>query len=263
MQTQYKSPPQVCEKWVEIADYKAHLKIYQTLLLAVLAGLFIAMGAAGYVMMSASLQGELAGLGKFLGASLFPVGLMLVVLCGGELFTGNNLIAIGFYCNQRLKWHKVLVNWALVLLGNAVGAYFFAFVLAKSGILSASAQAYAVNIASSKVTLTFMQAVLRGFMCNLLVSLAVWMQTSAEDTAGKIFAMFFPVLLFVVCGYEHSVANLFYIPLGQLFGANVSFGAMWLKNILPVALGNILSGGVFVPLMYHTVYLRNKLKKEA
>lgn len=257
-----KTPPQVCEKWVEIADYKAHLKTYQTIMLAIMAGLFIALGATGYVMMSASLQGELAGLGKFLGAVLFPAGLMLVVLCGGELFTGNNLIAIGFY-HRRLKWHKVLVNWTLVLFGNAVGAYFLAFVLAKSGMLSAATQDYAVNLATSKAALTFTQAVLRGFMCNILVSLAVWMQTSAEDTAGKILAMFFPVLLFVVCGYEHSVANLFYIPLGQLLGADVSLSAMWLKNILPVALGNILSGGVFVPLMYHTVYLKDRLKKEA
>lgn len=263
MQSQYKTPSEVCEKWVDIAESKANMKIYQTLILAILAGLFIALGATGYVTMSASLQGELAGLGKFLGAALFPVGLMLVVLCGGELFTGNNLISIAFYCERKLKWHRVLINWTLVLLGNAAGAYFFAFVLAKSGMLSVTAQTYAVNIAASKVTLTFMQAVLRGFMCNLLVSLAVWMQTSAQDTAGKISAMFFPVLLFVVCGYEHSVANLFYIPLGQLLGADISFGTMWLKNILPVALGNILSGGVFVPLAYYTVYLKHRLKKEA
>ncbi len=251
----FKTPSEISAAWVDNGAKKAHLSVLNTLLLAILAGIYISLGATGFITMSSAFGEQLSGLGKFLGAALFPVGLMLVILCGAELFTGNNLISIAFFAKKISFW-RVIRNWLLVFLGNALGCYFFAFVLAESSILNDNAVNFVLSVASSKVSMTFMQALLRGFMCNLLVALACWMQTSCQDTAGKILAIFFPVLLFVVCGYEHSVANLFYIPLGQFLGSEVTVLSMWLNNILPVALGNILAGGVFVPFIYYIVYLR-------
>lgn len=252
----FNSPAEIAQAMTGVAETKAKLPIYKMLVLGILAGIYIGFGATGFLTVTTNVSGEIAGLGKFLGACVFPVGLMLVVMCGAELFTGNNLMAVGLY-NKNINAAQLLKNWLFVYIGNAVGSYLLAFLIYKSGLFSAEAMsANIVKLTVSKTSFDFMTCFVRGVLCNILVTLAVWFATGAKDIVGKAAACFFPIMLFVVCGFEHCVANMFYLPLGQFCGAGVSFADVWLKNILPVTLGNIVGGAVLVSGAYWLCYLK-------
>lgn len=270
------SPAQIAEKMSATGQKKVGIPTGKFFTLAILAGAFIAFGAELSIMI-----GHQTGLGvgvtKLLAGSVFSVGLMLVIIAGSELFTGDNLIVIAAL-EKKIRWSQVLNRWMLVYLGNFVGSILLAAImfgtglwLTNGGLVGASA----LNIANAKVNLTFMQALMRGIGCNWLVCLAVWMAISAKDIAGKILAIYFPIMAFVASGFEHSVANMFFIPYGLFLKgsstvvdatgkaasafSNLTWGNLFTKNLIPVTIGNIIGGALFVGMLYWYIYL----KKEA
>ena len=264
---------EIDRKWEGIAQGKAALKTGRCLLLAVLAGMFIAFGALGFTVAKANIAG---GMGKFVGACVFPTGLILVVMAGAELFTGNCLMA-GPAVKKTIKVSGMLRNWGLVYLGNMAGAYLMACIVLLSGFMKNGDLALAAaGIAADKCSLTFRNALFRGIGCNVLVCGAVWMASGAKDAVGKAVCCFFPIMLFVLCGLEHSVANMYYVPLGlnmrwaveggllarEISDAVKGYDHFWamtslrhylLNNLLPVTLGNII-GGAGLAMVYAAIH---------
>ena len=250
------TPKEIAEIWVQNGVNKAKLPLLKMFLLGIAAGVYIGFGAHAFLVASAVSETAFEGMaGKLLGAALFPVGLMLVVLCGAELFTGNNLLTLALM-QKKITVKEMLCNWGVVDLANLLGSVLLAFVLAKSGLYTGATEARAIAVASSKVSAPFMEMVFRGILCNMLVVLACWFQAGSKDLTGKILAIWFPIMLFVFSGFEHSVANMTYIPLGMFLGADVSIGDFLLGNLIPVTIGNLIGGAILVPGLYRTSYLQ-------
>ncbi|WP_237660639.1 formate/nitrite transporter family protein [Tepidanaerobacter sp. GT38] len=250
-------PAEIASAWIETGEKKANLPVSKMLFLGIFAGIFIGFGAHANIVVTQTLGNIDEGLAKLLGAAVFPVGLMLVIMAGAELFTGNNLLTLALL-DGRITFRKMLTNWSVVYLGNFLGSIALALLLSASGIYGTETMAAkAISIANGKVSATFFQAVLRGIVCNMLVVLACWMQAGARDMAGKIFAIWFPIMLFVLSGYEHSIANMFFIPLGMFLGAEISWLQCWYNNLIPVTLGNIIGGAIIVPCVYYYCYKRD------
>jgi formate/nitrite transporter len=234
----------------------------RTLVLSLLAGFYIAFGAQlATVVTQDAAQFVGLGIARFLGGSLFSVGLMLVVVCGAELFTGNSLLA-GAALHGEISWGKLAENWTIVLLGNFVGALFFAWLMYETALWEQGKVAEnAVRIATAKCQLPFMAAFVRGILCNWLVCLAVFMATAARDIPGKLLACYVPIMTFVSSGFEHSIANMYYIPTG-LFISNaqpspdsaLTWYNFFITNLVPVTLGNIAGGVIFVAGAYWYAY---------
>ena len=248
------TPKEITLKTIESGVKKGKLSIFEKLLLSIFAGVFIGFGAYGSLTVMQTFGNLDLGLMKFLGAVVFPVGLMLVIIAGGELFTGNNLMTMALL-DKKITFKEMLSNWIIVYIGNFIGSFFLAFLISKTGLVNENISKLATSTAVGKVNLSISQALIRGFLCNILVVLAVWMSTGAKDIASKILAIWFPIMLFVLMGYEHSVANMFYIPFGNFLGANISWSKMWTENLIPVTLGNVLGGGIFIPFIYYIVYV--------
>lgn len=236
------SPSEINQKAIEIGTAKANLTIPRMLILGALAGAFIAAAGIGAVL--ATKYG-----GKLAGACVFPAGLAMVVVAGSELFTGNSLM-LAAYLDHKISLGGLLRNWAFVLFGNLLGALFVTIIASASGVLDIASDSL-VATATAKVDLTFYEALFRGILCNFLVCIAVWMSFAANSVAGKILAVFFPVMLFVLCGFEHSVANLFYVPAGIFAGADITIADFILHNLLPVVLGNLIGGALLVSAAYY------------
>lgn len=223
---------------------------HKTLLLAFMAGAFIAMGGllsivVGYGFPAATTA---PGLQRLLSGAVFPLGLVLVVFTGAELFTGNNAVLVPGALRRRYGWRQVARNWALVWAGNFAGALFFAYFLAVlPGLLSQPIWHDATcAIARTKVALPWTTVLLRGIGANWLVCLAVWLGLCATETPGRILGLVLPVAGFVAMGYEHSIANMFFIPAGMMLGADISVAQLLWDNLLPATLGNIAGGALFV-----------------
>lgn len=260
------SPAEIAKNYVAIGKGKATNGFWKLLILGVLAGAFI--GLAGLGATTAAVSVQSASVGKFLGACIFPCGLAMVLLAGSELFTGNSLIIIPVLTGD-IRVSQMLRNWVIVYIGNLVGGILVAFLAvwggtgdlfggAESGLAAAM-----LNTAAAKVQLSFSAAFIRGVSCNFLVCIAVWISFAAKDVTGKFWGLFMPILLFVLCGFEHCVANMYYIPAGLFVEARygvsseaVSWGAFFAKNLLPVTLGNIVGGAGLVGLPYWFLYLR-------
>lgn len=258
---------EILEKVSDSGIAKAEGKTSRLLIWALLAGAYIAFGAQASQMVSFNLLADLdsLGMGRLVSAAVFPVGLMMVVLCGAELFTGNCLMIIGVL-DRKIRISGMLRNWVLVYLGNFLGALLVVALMKSTGLWETGSGllgASVIKTAQAKVQLSFGQAFVRGILCNWLVCLAVWMSTGARETVSKIFAIWFCIGLFVISGFEHSIANMYFIPAGiaaaadsglaQLAGCDVSVltvGNFLVKNLLPVTLGNILGGGLFVGMVY-------------
>ncbi len=259
------TPAQVAEKYSAIAEKKVQMSFSKTLVLAVLAGAFIALAGIGCTIAPATAGNP--SVGKFLGACIFPAGLAMVIVAGSELFTGNNLLVLPLL-EGRITLPRVLRNWGIVYLGNLIGAVAVAALATYGGtfaLFDKAAAASIVSIGQSKVALSFLQAFLKGLLCNFLVCIAVWMAFAAESVTGKIAAVFFPIMMFVLCGYEHSIANMYFIPAAiftaDLYGMEpgaLSWGSFFLNNLLPVTLGNLVGGGVCVAGSYWFVYGKRK-----
>jgi formate/nitrite transporter len=241
--------------------------------LAVLAGAFIAMGAIFATTVTAGGADLPWGVSRLLAGLVFSLGLILVVVAGAELFTGNNLIVMA-WASRRVSTARLLRNWTIVYLGNLAGALGTVVILylGKQYTFGGGAVGeQAVAIASAKTSLGFVQAIALGALCNALVCLAVWLAYGAHTTADKVLAIVPPIAAFVAAGFEHSVANMFFIPMGLLVKGNEAFMAahqapagvddltwsnfLW-ANLLPVTIGNVIGGALMVGAVYWFVYLR-------
>jgi formate transporter FocA len=277
-------PPKMAARMEEVGVTKAKLNGWTMFALAVLAGAFIAAGAIYATTASTGLAAAGVGYGlvRLLSGLVFCLGLIAVVVAGAELFTGNNLLVMAF-ASRRITWKQVARNWAIVYTGNFVGSILTAVLMLLSRQFTFSAGAVGANalgIANSKCGLGFIQAIALGIMCNALVCLAVWLCSSARSTTDKILAIIFPISAFVAAGFEHSIANMYFIPMGlfikdfappEFWGAigktaadygNLTWGNFFIANLLPVTIGNIIGGSGFVGLVYWFSYLRPQKKVE-
>jgi len=271
-------PAKMASRMEDVGVTKAGLKAETMFALAMLAGAFIGCGAifATTVTTGLSAAGMGYGLVKLLGGLVFCLGLIAVIVAGAELFTGNNLIIMAF-ANGRVPFSGLLRNWVIVYLGNLVGSVLTALVMFLTKQYMSAGGALGANvlgIANAKCSLDFIQAIALGIMCNALVCLAVWLCLSARSTTDKILAIIFPITAFVAAGFEHSVANMYFIPIGLFIKGfaggdfwiaigktaadygNLTWGAFFLKNLVPVTIGNIIGGAGFVGLAYWFIYLQ-------
>lgn len=256
-----RTPKEIAETYVEIGVGKVNQPARKLLLLGVFAGAFIAFGALASQVVSVTIAS--ASVARLLSACVFPAGLTMVLLAGSELFTGNCLLVIPVL-QKKCSVASMLRNWVFVYIGNFIGALFVAAVSAAGHVFSLFdgklAESAAIT-AAAKMTISPGDAFLRGILCNILVCIAVWISFAANTPGGKILGLFFPVMLFVLCGFEHSVANMYYFPAGYLCSrffctaTPLSFAAFFANNLLPVTLGNIL-GGAAVGAGYRAAYLR-------
>jgi formate transporter len=278
-------PPQMASRAEAIGIRKAQTDFWTMLALAVLAGAFIAAGALYSTTVSAGAAVLPYGVGRLLAGLVFSLGLILVIVAGAELFTGNNLIVMA-WAGGKVKTRLLLRNWGIVYLGNFIGAILTALIMLGTRQYmfgKGSVGVAALNTALTKVTLTPIQAVFLGIMCNALVCMAVWLCFSARSTTDRILAIIFPISAFVAAGFEHSVANMYFIPMGLLIKqfAPASFWAAdalakatpaitveayakltWVNflvnNLIPVTIGNIVGGAGLVGLVYWFAYLRTR-----
>ncbi|ALU35989.1 formate/nitrite transporter family protein [Clostridium autoethanogenum] len=267
MESNMLKPNEICNAAVGAGCSKAALKTYQQAVLGILAGAFIACG--GVVSAVASHGITNVGVAKFVGGAVFPVGLMLVVICGAELFTGNCLMVVPLV-GKEITFKPMIKNWIVVYIFNFIGSVLVAFLVFESGTFGMSSGKLGgtvIKVASTKASLSFGSAFCSGIMCNFLVCLAVWGAFAAKDIISKIVIIWFPIMTFVTCGFEHSVANMYFLTAGLFAKSNASFvaasgisqdkivsAAGIVHNLIPVTLGNIVGGSIFVGLAYFVVY---------
>ena len=276
MNFECKNPTMIAETLTSsVGVKKAQESALRLTILGFFAGVYIGFGAQLAIMVTHDMGTFLGvGMAKLISGAVFSVGLMLVVIAGAELFTGNNLIFLSVL-DRQVGVGKLLRNWGIVYFANLAGALFLVLLMYETGLWKTNGAlvgAKALSIANAKVNLTFLQAFSRGILCNWLVCLAVWMAVSARAVVGKIFAIFFPITAFVASGFEHSVANMFFIPMGLMLKgqeAVVSAAGLagklshltiggFVMNLIPVSLGNIIGGAFFVATLYWMVYMRNR-----
>lgn len=272
-------PPEMAAKAEAIGVRKARMDALSTIVLAVLAGAFVALGAVFATTVTAGTAGILPyGIVRLLAGFVFSLGLILVIIGGAELFTGNTLIVMA-WDDRKVSSAQVLRNWTLVYFGNfigSIGTVALVFLSGQYAFGNGSVGLAALNTGLGKVHLGFIQAVSLGILCNALVCLAVWLTFSARTTTDRIMAMVFPITAFVAAGFEHSIANMYFLPIALLIRdfappefwtgigrsaadyADLTWSAFLLKNLVPVTIGNIIGGGVLVGAVYRLVYLRRR-----
>ena len=274
MENNFNTPAQVFEANMKAGEGKVQLPLLKCILLGIMAGAFIAFGGATSSAAIHNISNQ--GIAKALAGAIFPVGLMMIVFVGGELFTGDCLMIAGTI-DKRFSVLQMIKTLVVVWLSNMAGAIIISILVYYSGLLdytSGALGAFTIKVAYGKCTITPFKAICSGILCNILVCIAVLMATAAKDIAGKVWAIFFPICAFVVGGWEHCVANMFYIPAGiiaatndtyvaraeELYGitaaqisANVNTGG-FISNLIPVTIGNILGGMVFVALPLYFIH---------
>ena len=275
------TPPQIVAANMNAAKGKTELPLGRMILLGIFAGMFIAGGASASSLAMHAISN--VGLARLVAGTIFPVGLMMIVLVGGELFTGDCLMIMGCI-HGKFSVSKMVKVLIVVYLSNLVGSLLFAGLVYASGqynYTNGMLGAFTIKVALGKVNLSFGAAVASGILCNIFVCMAVLMATAARDISGKIWGIFFPILTFIVSGYEHCVANMYYIPAGIFAKASSTYASLamesygyttlqldslnWanfvVKNLIPVTIGNILGGMVFVGLPLYLIH-RQKLKAD-
>lgn len=274
MENNFNTPAQVFEANMKAGEGKVQLPLLKCILLGLMAGAFIAFGGATSSAAIHNISNQ--GVAKALAGTIFPVGLMMIVFVGGELFTGDCLMLAGVV-DKRFSALQLIKTLIIVWLSNMAGAILIATLVYYSGLLdytSGALGAFTIKVAYGKCTITPFKAICSGILCNILICIAVLMATAARDIAGKVWAIFFPICAFVVGGWEHCVANMFYIPAGiiaatndtyvakaeELYGitaaqisASVNVGG-FISNLIPVTIGNILGGMVFVALPLYVIH---------
>ncbi|MFA9422690.1 MAG: formate/nitrite transporter family protein [Sedimentibacter sp.] len=239
------TPKETTESLIITAQNKVLMSVRKRLIMSIMAGLYISLGAQGFIVEYENV---------FLRAAVFPVGLMLIVLVGGELFTGNCLMTFAFL-QKKIKLNAYMNSLLQVFIGNLIGSLIAVALLYVGGLYNNHVLSEnIVKIANAKMSLTFIQALSKGILCNILVALGVWFATTAKDTTGKLLGCWFPVMLFVLCGYEHVVANMFFLPMAAIFDHSITISNIITGNFIPVAIGNFIGGGIFIPMMYYRVY---------
>ena len=271
-------PAETLEVIMKASETKASMPLGKMILFGIFAGVYIAFAGAGANMGAFNLLAdpETFGLGKILSGTIFSAGLMLVVLGGAELFTGNTTMTAAVI-DRRIKLSSMLKNWIIVYICNFIGGVLVAFMVYYTGAFNTGEGmlgAVTVKIAAGKVNMPFGAALVSGIMCNWLVCMAVWLSSGAQTTVGKILSIFFPIWLFVTAGFEHSVANMFFIPAGifasgsEVFTAlsgigsdalsNLTWTGMMINNLLPVTIGNIIGGAICVASGYYAALKSDK-----
>ncbi len=258
------SPLEIARNFVEIGIHKVKLSAWKMLILGIFAGGFI--GFAGIAATTAGATVENPSLSRLLSAIVFPAGMAMVLVAGSELFTGNNLIIISVL-EKKTKVISMLKNWFFVFLGNFIGAAGVAVLVVFGHTPDLFGNRLAEKVVSSalvRVEQTFPEAFIRGLLCNVLVCIAVWAAFAAKKVSGKLMMSFWPVMVFVLCGFEHSIADIYFCVAGILTSSEygiategLTWGSFLLKNLLPVTLGNILGGAGIVGVGYWLVYLRH------
>ena len=265
------SPAEIAKNYIAIGKKKVNTPVHKMFLLAVIAGAFIALGGVGS---STAAVGVEPAIGKLISGCIFPGGLTMVLLAGSELFTGNCMLSIPLL-EKEIKFTGMLKNLVVVYLGNMVGGLLVAASMTYTGHYSLYNNAMAVSMlstAAAKCVIPFGQAVVKGIFCNFLVCLAVWVSFAAKDVAGKIIGLFFPIMIFVICGFEHCVANMYYIGAGLFAkgvpayaeaaaaaGVNleaITWSNFLITNLVPVTIGNIIGGSICVGAAYWFLYLK-------
>ncbi len=249
------APAQIAERVERAGVAKARLPLLQTVTLGVLAGAFIALGAMLFTLVVTD-HGLGFGPGRWLGGIAFSLGLVMVVIAGAELFTGNNLLVMA-RVDGRIGTAELARNWVVVYLANFVGAVGVALLVRLAGGLELGegrVLATATAIARAKVELGPVEAFFRGILCNLLVCMAVWLSFAAREVTGKILAIVFPISAFVALGFEHSIANMYFVPVAMLHGVEGVDLVGLFANLVPVTLGNVVGGGGLVALAYWLCY---------
>lgn len=261
-------PADLPDEAVNTGIKKAKSSFIQLLILGIFAGMFIALG--GFAASMASHSIENVGVAKFAAGAVFPVGLMLVLICGAELFTGNTLMSVALL-EKKITTKQILRNWIIVYVSNFLGALLIAYLIFSSGVLGTNGGklgGYAIKVAATKGGLAFWPAFTSGILCNILVSIAVWGAYAAKDIASKILMIWFPIMTFIVSGFEHCVANMYYFSIGLLARTNPAFVEAShvgekisnvdilhaVSNLVPATLGNIVGGAIFVGMAYWIVY---------
>jgi len=270
------SPPEIAKRIAAVAEKKSGLDFFRMFVLGILAGVFIALGAEFYTLVVHD-SGLAFGLNNLIGGLVFCLGLILVVIAGAELFTGNTLIVMGFI-ERRVSARQLLKGWSIVYLGNLVGSLAMVLLMYYTdqwGFHGAMVGGKALLIANAKVNISFLEAFTRGILCNVLVCLAIWLAFSGRSTIDKIVAVIFPITAFVASGFEHCVANMYFVPMGlalkeqadvlaaaqsmagqPIMLVNLTVAGFIVKNLIPVTLGNIIGGSLLVGVIYWSVYLR-------
>ena len=267
-----RNPTELIELANNSGHRKATLKSSKLLALAIMAGMFIAFGAIFFTTVTS--YGGNPGAVKLMGGLVFSLGLVLVVLAGAELFTGNNLMVISLM-NKKIKFKDLCRNWFLVYIGNLVGSLLVVLLMfaSKQYLQDSSVVGLkAINIAEAKVGLDFSTAFVRAILCNILVCLAIWLMMVAKSISGKVLGIIFPISAFVAIGYEHSVANMYFVPMGIMIKklaptifweqigstsssyTNLEFSNFVIDNLIPVTLGNIVGGVFFVGMIYWFIH---------
>lgn len=244
MSTACLSPKETSDALIQTAIKKASYTTGTRLLLSFMAGAYIALGSQGFLVAYNNL---------FIRAAVFPVGLMLIVLVGGELFTGNCLMTFGLM-QKEITLKDYIKTLTQVFFGNFLGALFVVALLYFGGVYNKPEMAETIiSVAKAKTSLSFVQVLSKGILCNILVALGVWFASTAKDTTGKLLGCWFPVMLFVLCGYEHVVANMFFLPMGAVLDSSITLSQI-IGNLIPATIGNFIGGGLVIPMIYNKIY---------
>ena len=255
-----KSPAEDIDTAVDNGCKKTSLNTSRLITLSILAGAYIALGGALSLIAGYGFPDAPAALQKIISGCVFPIGLILIVVLGGELFTGNNAMLVPAFMNRHYGAGAVVRNWTIVYFGNFIGAVAFAWLMVSlTGLVDGEPYRSAIlRVAETKVSLSWLVVFLRGIGANWCVCLAVWLAMSGRRLSEKMIACWLPVMAFVVLGYEHCIANMFFIPLGMMQGADVSISAFAIDNLIPATLGNIVGGAIFVGMPHAMLYLKKR-----
>lgn len=268
-----KKPLDIARSVCDSAKTKAAWSVPQMMVLGGLAGAYVAFG--GWAMTVTTFDLASVGIAKVIGGSVFSIGLILVVLAGAELFTGNCVMPLAVMAG-RLPMRDVLRNWFWVYLANLLGAVLVAVLVYNTGLWRGDIGVKALAIAAGKMGLSWWEAFFRGILCNWIVVLAVWLSMSSETVIGKIWAIYFPIMVFVASGFEHSIANMYFMAMGLLLKGDPSVVAaaalpagdlgavsLWgyFNNLIPVTAGNIVGGALFVAVLYFSVFKSNLVSR--
>ena len=273
MSNNFNTPAEVIDVNIACGVTKANLPLLKMILLGIMAGAFIAVGGATSNVAVHTIAD--VGIARTLAGAIFPVGLMMIVFVGGELFTGNCMISMAL-SQKQVTLSKMLRNLVVVYFSNLIGALLIDVLVFYSGQLdytSGALGAYTIKVALAKVSITPLKGIASGILCNMLVCIAILMAGAAKDVAGKVWAIFFPIWAFVIGGFEHCVANMFYIPAGMLAATNPAYVAkaeelygitsaqsasitvlQSLRNFIPVTIGNIIGGALVIGMMCILIY---------
>ena len=252
----HKTPTELVDYIIKVGIDKATKPLFKLMLLGIFGGAFIALGGAGNIISSSTLVKTDPGFAKFLGASVFPVGLILVVTLGAELFTSNCLLSVAFV-NKKISFTQMIRNLVTVYLFNYVGSFIVAYITVKGGSFNADSLAYLQNMATHKVDASAYSLFIKGILCNVLVCGAVIQSYTSRDTIGKLVGAWLPIMLFVLIGYDHSIANMFYLTAAKLADSSLFGVSGILYNLFYVTLGNILGALAIGLPLYFSYYKKS------